>query len=74
MLRWYAEHLDTVETMAASIACLRRMRSPAGAGKHNYVSEFRNQSRNVPPVYEVLRRHNAACCVYEPGGSISERD
>jgi uncharacterized protein YecE (DUF72 family) len=30
---------------------------------HHYVFEFRNQSWNVPPVYEVLRRNNAACCV-----------
>jgi uncharacterized protein YecE (DUF72 family) len=35
---------------------------------HHYVFEFRNQSWNVQPVYEVLRRHNAALCVYELGG------
>jgi uncharacterized protein YecE (DUF72 family) len=35
---------------------------------HHYVFEFRNQSWNVHPVYEVLRRHNAALCVYELGG------
>jgi uncharacterized protein YecE (DUF72 family) len=35
---------------------------------HHYVFEFRNPSWNVQPVYEVLRRHNAAFCVYELGG------
>jgi uncharacterized protein YecE (DUF72 family) len=35
---------------------------------HDYVFEFRHQSWNVQPVYEVLRRHNAALCVYELGG------
>lgn len=35
---------------------------------HHYVFEFRNESWNVQPVYEVLRRRNAAFCVHELGG------
>lgn len=35
---------------------------------HRYVVEFRNPTWNVTPVYEVLRRHNAAFCIHELGG------
>ena len=35
---------------------------------HRYVFEFRNPTWNTEPVYEVLRRHNAAFCVYELAG------
>ena len=33
-----------------------------------YVFEFRNPTWNVPEVYELLRRHNAAFCIYELAG------
>jgi len=35
---------------------------------HRYVFEFRNPTWNVPTVYEVLRRYNAAFCIYELAG------
>jgi uncharacterized protein YecE (DUF72 family) len=35
---------------------------------HRYAFEFRNPTWNVPAVYEVLRRHNAAFCIYELAG------
>ena len=35
---------------------------------HRYAFEFRNPTWNVAPVYEALRRHNAACCIYELAG------
>lgn len=38
---------------------------------HRYVFEFRNETWNVPPVYEVLRKHNAAFCIYELAGFLS---
>jgi uncharacterized protein YecE (DUF72 family) len=33
-----------------------------------YVFEFRNPTWNVRPVYDALRKHNAAYCVYELAG------
>jgi uncharacterized protein YecE (DUF72 family) len=33
-----------------------------------YAFEFRNPSWNVEPVYEALRRHNSAYCIYELAG------
>jgi len=33
-----------------------------------YAFEFRNPTWNVPEVYDVLRRHNAAYCIYELAG------
>jgi uncharacterized protein YecE (DUF72 family) len=36
--------------------------------RHRYVFEFRNPTWNAAPVYEILRRHNAAYCVYELAG------
>lgn len=36
--------------------------------KRRYVFEFRNPTWNVPPVYEALRRHNAAFCIFELAG------
>ena len=38
---------------------------------HRYVFEFRNPTWNVAPVYDLLRRHNAAFCIYELAGFIS---
>src|SRR5215831_20370843 len=35
---------------------------------HRYAFEFRNSTWNVPEVYEVLRRYNAAFCIYELAG------
>jgi uncharacterized protein YecE (DUF72 family) len=35
---------------------------------HRYAFEFRNPTWNVPEVYETLRRHNAAYCIYELAG------
>jgi uncharacterized protein YecE (DUF72 family) len=35
---------------------------------HRYVFEFRNETWNTPEVYEVLRQHNAALCVFELAG------
>ncbi len=36
-----------------------------------YVFEFRNPTWNVSEVYEILRRHNAAYCIYELAGFLS---
>lgn len=35
---------------------------------HRYVFEFRNPTWNVPRIYETLRKHNAAFCIYELAG------
>jgi len=35
---------------------------------HRYVFEFRNPTWDVPEVYEILHRHNAAYCIYELAG------
>ena len=35
---------------------------------HQYVFEFREPSWNTPAVYDILRRHNAAFCIYELAG------
>jgi len=35
---------------------------------HRYAFEFRNPTWNVPEAYDVLRRHNAAYCIYELAG------
>ncbi|HKV81040.1 MAG TPA: DUF72 domain-containing protein [Candidatus Sulfotelmatobacter sp.] len=35
---------------------------------HRYAFEFRNPTWNVAPVFEALRRHNAAYCIYELAG------
>lgn len=35
---------------------------------HRYAFEFRNETWNVPEVYEVLHRYNAAYCIYELAG------
>ncbi len=37
-------------------------------GGHRYVFEFRNETWNIPQVYEALRRHNAAFCMFELAG------
>lgn len=36
--------------------------------KHRYAFEFREPSWNTAAVYETLRRHNAAYCIYELAG------
>lgn len=36
--------------------------------KHRYVFEFRNPTWNVASVYDALRRHNVAYCIYELAG------
>lgn len=36
--------------------------------RRRYVFEFRNLTWNVPAVYEALRRHNAAFCIFELAG------
>ena len=41
---------------------------------HRYVFEFRNPTWNVREVYEVLRRHNAGFCIYEPAGFQSPNE
>jgi len=43
-----------------------------GLPKHHYYAfELRNPTWNVPEVYEVLNRHNAAYCIYELAGYLS---
>ncbi|HZR33100.1 MAG TPA: DUF72 domain-containing protein [Terriglobales bacterium] len=37
-------------------------------GQHRYAFEFREPSWNDPQVYDTLRRHNAALCIFELGG------
>jgi uncharacterized protein YecE (DUF72 family) len=36
--------------------------------RRRHVFEFRNPSWNVTPFFEVLRKHNAAYCIYELAG------
>lgn len=36
--------------------------------KHRYTFELRNETWMIEPVYEVLRKHNAAFCIYELAG------
>ena len=36
--------------------------------RHRYVFEFRHDTWHTPEVYAVLRRHNAALCMYELAG------
>ena len=38
---------------------------------HRYAFEFREMSWNVPRVLDILRRYNAAYCVYELAGYLS---
>jgi uncharacterized protein YecE (DUF72 family) len=38
---------------------------------HRYTFEFREPSWNEPEVYELLRRYNAAFCIYELAGYLS---
>lgn len=35
---------------------------------HRYTFEFRNPTWDMPEVYEILRRHRAAYCIYELAG------
>jgi uncharacterized protein YecE (DUF72 family) len=39
--------------------------------RHRYAFEFRDPSWHTKKVYELLRRHRAAFCVYELAGSVS---
>lgn len=39
--------------------------------KHHYTFEFRDPTWNTPAVYELLRTHNAAYCIYELNGFLS---
>jgi uncharacterized protein YecE (DUF72 family) len=39
--------------------------------RHRYTIEFRETSWNVPEVYELLRTHNAAYCIYQLGRFLS---
>ena len=34
-------------------------------GGHKYVFEFRDESWHVPPVFELLRKHNAGYCIHD---------
>jgi uncharacterized protein YecE (DUF72 family) len=43
-------------------------------GRNRYAFEFRNPTWNIPPVYEALRRHNAAFCIYELAGFQSPEE
>lgn len=36
--------------------------------RHRYAFEFRNATWNIPPVYEMLRRYDAAFCIFELAG------
>jgi uncharacterized protein YecE (DUF72 family) len=36
--------------------------------KRRYAFEFREPTWNTPAVYDILRRHNAAYCIYELAG------
>src|SRR2546423_941979 len=40
--------------------------------KHRYAFEFRELSWHQDEIYDVLRRHNAAFCIYELGGYHSD--
>ena len=39
--------------------------------RRRYAFEFRNPTWNIPPIFEVLRKHNAAYCIYELAGFYS---
>ena len=36
--------------------------------RHRYSFEFRNETWNTPAVYEILRKHNAAYCMFQLAG------
>jgi uncharacterized protein YecE (DUF72 family) len=40
--------------------------------KHRYAFEFRNASWHTPAVYALLRQYNAAFCIFELNGFLSE--
>ena len=42
--------------------------------EHRYVFEFRDPSWHVPEVYEVLRRYNAAFCIYDFAGNPTPQE
>lgn len=42
--------------------------------RHRYVFEFRNATWYNDRVYELLRKHNCAFCIYELNGHISPRE
>ena len=39
--------------------------------KHKYVFEFRNETWYTDAIFELLRKHNCAFCIYELGGHIT---
>lgn len=41
---------------------------------HRYAFEFRNQTWNIKPVYELLRRFNAAYCIFHLAGFESPHE
>ncbi len=42
--------------------------------KHRYAFEFREMSWHCAPVLEILRRYNAAYCIYELAGFATENE
>jgi uncharacterized protein YecE (DUF72 family) len=48
------------DRLAALLAILPR--------RHRYTFEFRELSWNTPEILQILRKHNAAYCVYELAG------
>ena len=42
--------------------------------RHRYAFEFRNSTWHTAAVYDLLRRHNAAYCIYELAGYSSPLD
>lgn len=41
--------------------------------RRRYAFELRNPTWHTEPVYRILRRHNAACCIFEIAGFQSSR-
>jgi len=39
--------------------------------RHRYAFELRNATWHVPPVYDLLQRHRAACCIFHLAGEQS---
>jgi uncharacterized protein YecE (DUF72 family) len=44
---------------------------PALPRNHRHVFEFRNESWNTPPIFDLLRRHKIAFCIHDWRGSQS---
>jgi len=41
-------------------------------GRHRYAFELRNETWRTEPVYRLMRKHNAAFCIYELAGYHTE--